>query len=121
MGSSGDPDAEVRNLLGREFPVRRHLQLLMSVTDGADEQALIRIPRHHSRTGISTAQRVLARIQLQPAHLGVRVAGVTVLHQNRTHAGFEEINRIGGSAPSTRKDEAAQSDKPRCISDAHPQ
>ncbi len=64
-GAHLDPGFQIRHLSGREPGLGRHLQFLVRVANGLNEQALVRIPSYHGVTGIAAAPHAVAGVQKQ--------------------------------------------------------
>ncbi len=59
------------HLSGRELLLRRHLHVLVLVTDGLDEQAFVRVASDERRAGVATGEDGIAGVQGEAAlHLG---------------------------------------------------
>src|SRR5439155_20983971 len=57
------PSRKIGQLLGRELTSRRHLQLVVPLLDRPYEQAFPRVARRECRTGASSLQYVLVRVE----------------------------------------------------------
>src|SRR6185436_6017207 len=76
------PRLEVRDHLGRELALRRHLELLVLVADRLDEEALVEVARDDGRAGLAALEQALARVDVELALQLLRlraVAGVAAV------------------------------------------
>src|SRR6185436_5740665 len=74
-----------------ETPAFRHLQLLVRLANGLDQQALVGIAGHDRGARRATLQDRVARIEAEAAVLLIPVAVVTIRGQDRPDSGFEEF------------------------------
>ena len=104
-----DPVLERRDLIGGEFFVGGHRELI-DVPHGGHESALGGVTRHHDRPGVAAGQKRPPAIEPEASlrHL-VTVAALALGHQERPHPRLEESfeffrRGIGGRRGAARKD-----------------
>ena len=94
-----DPRFEVADLL-RAQPFRllgRHVEVVVAVPDGMDEQALFGIARNHRGARFAAPQQALARIQVElRLHLVAAVALVAAVGQDGADPLLEELDALPG-------------------------
>ena len=80
----------------RQLARRRHLQLGVSLSDGLNEQALIRLTSNQRRPGVAPLERRLAAIEPQPVRLLLLAVTLeAAVDQDRPHPRLEEFDRLG--------------------------
>src|SRR5579884_2336387 len=67
-GPELDPAAQVGDLLGGQFPRRRHFEII-TVTNSLEEQALFGLARHEGRAAVAASQNGGPGIKTQVAPL----------------------------------------------------
>ena len=90
------PICQQLNLSVSELFVLRHLQVLVVMPYGPNQQTAFGFAGDGRRTGISAFQNRLARIQPQsgPLFSGTVALGA-MFEKQRTHAGFKLLHRFG--------------------------
>ena len=116
------PLGDGRNLFVFEFAARRHLETGMGLPDRLNQQAVLRFARHDWRTGLTAFPYGIGRIQPQPSHLRIGMAGIAVARQDRAHLAFEEFAGVCTRGPSGQQSSLAHkqddSHKPLQLNDA---
>ncbi len=96
QGAHFHPAGQIGNLPVRQFAVLGHFQVVVDLTDGQDQAALVGLARDDCRARVAAAQEGLARIQPQfgPLLLGT-VALMALLAEHRADVGLEETHLLG--------------------------
>ncbi len=92
-----DPPGKVRHLLRREAFLGRHLEVLVGLGDGLDQEAVLGMSGHDGRTAVAPHNESIAIVNPQSS-LGIRaggMAGVTVADQHWTDLLLEKVHRLG--------------------------
>src|SRR5687767_9892719 len=104
-GTASDPALDVRQFGRRKFVLRRHLEFVVFVTDGFEQQAFFRLSWDDRRALISASQDRGAGIETQTALLLRRpVTLQAVLDEQRANLALEK-RKIGGVGWSVRGDQ----------------
>lgn len=88
----GDPSLQDSDFLGREFPLGGHLQRVIPITDGPDQQALVGTSRPDGCSAVAAGLPTLAGVESEPSLGGGgpgRVAGIATADQQWTDVLFE--------------------------------
>ena len=95
-----DPLHEVGDeIVGKLLVARRHREVAVGVADGFDEEAFVRLAGDDGGAGVAALEPAVARVEREAAFDLLRaraVALVTILDQDRTHLGLEEVGLRGG-------------------------
>ena len=93
------PTNQLAQRLGKLRAIRRHRAFFFRRHfDRAEQSALRRLSRNHSRSGLAALERLLLRIQTQiPSHLRGAMAGNATLFKNRPNL-LLEIDRAARGA-----------------------
>jgi hypothetical protein len=98
--AAADPFGEIGDLtFGELLVLGRHLQILVLVADGLDEERFIGLAGHKGGPGVAAGEGGLAGVEEEPAADPIRllaVAGVTLVGEDGADAGFEELQVGGG-------------------------
>ena len=95
-----DPFHEISDeIVGELLVARRHREVAVGVADGFDEQAFVRLAGDDGGAGVAALHPTVARVEREAAFDLLRaraVALVTILDQDRTDLGLEEVGLRGG-------------------------
>ena len=94
-----DPGREVGDLRGAELVLGRHLEFLVRITHGADEEAVVGLARHERGTGFAALEQRRAGVEAETRTeflgRGGAVAFVAMLDQQRADFLFKKLEGFG--------------------------
>ena len=76
---AGDRISQGDLIIAQLFAFRRHLQILVAIADGGEQEALLSIARDERRSVVAARQRAVERVEHEPALDLVRRMAVTLV------------------------------------------